>query len=109
MGCAEILEKLLETVCGKQRDVPVERDAVKIKGTVVLMKKNVLNFKDAGSAFLDRMHELFGKRVTIQLVSAEHADPGNYIVFSFYYEEMHRELVSFFYRVARMQSEKKTL
>lgn len=74
MGCAEILEKLLETVCGKQRD---ESDSIKIKGTVVLMKKNILDFKDAGSAFLDRMHELFGKRVSLQLISAQHADPGN--------------------------------
>ncbi|XP_060181056.1 probable linoleate 9S-lipoxygenase 5 isoform X1 [Lycium barbarum] len=81
--CAEILEKMLETVCGKQRDVPRVNDSsnltssIKIKGAVVLRKKNVLNFKDAGSAFLDRMHELFGKRVSLQLISAVHADLGN--------------------------------
>lgn len=74
MGCAEILEKLLETVCGKQLDVPIGSDSIKIKGTVVLMKKNILDFKDAASAFLDRMHDLFGKRVSLQLISAH---PGN--------------------------------
>ncbi|KAM3356251.1 putative linoleate 9S-lipoxygenase 5 [Capsicum galapagoense] len=83
MGCTELLEKLLETVCGKQHDVGIERDpsngtsSIKIKGTVVLRKKNALNFNDAGSAFLDRMHELFGKHVSLQLISAVHADPGN--------------------------------
>ncbi|KAJ8547370.1 hypothetical protein K7X08_010956 [Anisodus acutangulus] len=80
--CAEILEKLLETVCGKQHDVPRVNDSsntssIKIKGTVVLRKKNVLNFKDAGSSFLDQMYELFGKRVSLQLISAVHADLGN--------------------------------
>ncbi|KAK4357184.1 hypothetical protein RND71_022794 [Anisodus tanguticus] len=79
--CAEILEKLLETVCGKQHDVPRLNDSsntssIKIKGTVVLRKKNVLNFKDAGSSFLDQMYELFGKRVSLQLISAVHADLG---------------------------------
>ncbi|XP_016461347.2 putative linoleate 9S-lipoxygenase 5 [Nicotiana tabacum] len=81
--CTEVLEKMLEMVCGKQHDVPIESNSsnqtssIKIKGTVVLRKKNVLNFKDAGSAFLDRMHELFGKRVILELISDVHADPGN--------------------------------
>uniref|UniRef100_A0A3N7GU72 Lipoxygenase n=1 Tax=Populus trichocarpa TaxID=3694 RepID=A0A3N7GU72_POPTR len=47
----------------------------KIKGTVVLMKKNVLDFNDIKASFLDRVHELLGKGVSMQLVSAVHQDP----------------------------------
>lgn len=94
--CTEVLEKMLEMVCGKQHDVPRESDSsnqtssIKIKGTVVLRKKNVLNFKDAGSAFLDRMHELFGKRVILQLISA---DPGNLHFLLELSKEMQRNLL----------------
>ncbi|XP_062084763.1 probable linoleate 9S-lipoxygenase 5 [Humulus lupulus] len=49
----------------------------KIKGNVVLMKKNVLDFNDFNASFLDRVHELFGQRVSLQLVSAVNGDPGN--------------------------------
>ena len=34
-----------------------------IKGTVVLMKKNVLDFNDFHASFLDRVHELLGQGV----------------------------------------------
>lgn len=47
----------------------------KIKGTVVLMKKNVLDFNDFNASVLDRVHELVGKGVTLQLVSAVNGDP----------------------------------
>ncbi|XP_061976799.1 probable linoleate 9S-lipoxygenase 5 isoform X1 [Populus nigra] len=49
----------------------------KIKGTVVLMKKNVLDFHDIKASFLDRVHELLGKGVSMQLVSAVHQDPAD--------------------------------
>ncbi|KAI5580171.1 hypothetical protein BDE02_08G137400 [Populus trichocarpa] len=49
----------------------------KIKGTVVLMKKNVLDFNDIKASFLDRVHELLGKGVSMQLVSAVHQDPAD--------------------------------
>nr|XP_043625443.1 probable linoleate 9S-lipoxygenase 5 [Erigeron canadensis] len=48
-----------------------------ITGTVVLMKKNVLDVNDFGASFLDRVYELFGKRVSIQLISSTHCDPSN--------------------------------
>ncbi|KAL5783691.1 hypothetical protein ACOSP7_008720 [Xanthoceras sorbifolium] len=48
--------------------------AKKIKGTVVLMKKNVLDFNDFHASLLDRFHELLGKRVSLQLVSADNGD-----------------------------------
>jgi linoleate 9S-lipoxygenase len=47
-----------------------------IKGSVVLMKKNVLDFKDLSASFLDNLHEFVGKRVSLQLVSAVNGDPG---------------------------------
>ncbi|CAJ1976135.1 unnamed protein product [Sphenostylis stenocarpa] len=49
----------------------------RLKGTVVLMKKNVLDFNDFSASFLDRLHEFVGKRVSLQLVSAVNVDPGN--------------------------------
>ncbi|KAL9341557.1 hypothetical protein Peur_064882 [Populus x canadensis] len=46
----------------------------KIKGTVVLMKKNVLGFNDFHASVLDRVHELLGQRVSLQLISAVNSD-----------------------------------
>ncbi|KAJ9681968.1 hypothetical protein PVL29_018052 [Vitis rotundifolia] len=54
-----------------------ENDKKKIKGTVVLMKKNVLDFNDFNASVLDRVHELLRQRVSLQLVSAVHGDPAN--------------------------------
>ncbi|KAL3591217.1 hypothetical protein D5086_009857 [Populus alba] len=48
----------------------------KIKGTVVLMKKNVLDFNDFNASVLDRVHELLGQGVSLQLVSAVNSDPS---------------------------------
>lgn len=51
-------------------------DANNIKGTVVLMKKNLLELNDLGASFIDRVHELLGKAVSLRLVSAVNTDPG---------------------------------
>ncbi|KNA19536.1 hypothetical protein SOVF_060820 [Spinacia oleracea] len=40
----------------------------KIRGTVVLMKKNTLDMTDVRASLLDRIHELVGKGVSIQLI-----------------------------------------
>ena len=48
----------------------------KIKGTVVLMKKNVLDFNDFNASVLDRFHELLGQGVSLQLISAVNSDPS---------------------------------
>ena len=48
----------------------------KVKGCVVLMKKNVLDFNDFNASILDRVHELFGQGVALQLVSSVNGDPG---------------------------------
>lgn len=69
----EMLEKLLESVCGKNPDKP---KGDRVRGNVVLMKKNVPDTTDIGSSLLDRMHEIFGRGVSIQLVSSVHSDSG---------------------------------
>ncbi|CAI0460073.1 unnamed protein product [Linum tenue] len=48
-----------------------------IKGTVVLMKKNVLEFNDFNASIIDRFDELFGRGVSLQLISSVHGDPQN--------------------------------
>ncbi|KAF5454042.1 hypothetical protein F2P56_023739 [Juglans regia] len=50
---------------------------IKIKGTVVLMKKNVLDFNDFHASVLDRVHEFLGQGVSLQLISADNVDPEN--------------------------------
>lgn len=40
------------------------------------MKKNVLDFNDFNASVLDRVHELLGKKVSLQLISAVNADSG---------------------------------
>lgn len=47
-----------------------------IKGRVVLMKKNVLDFNDFSASIVDRFDELIGNKVSIQLVSSINQDPG---------------------------------
>lgn len=51
----------------------------KIKGTVVLMKKNVLDFNDFSASILDRVYELVGQGVSLQLISATNSDPAGKI------------------------------
>lgn len=51
-------------------------NAAKVKGTVVLMKKNVLDFNDFNASFLDRLHEFLGNKVTLRLISSDVTDPG---------------------------------
>ncbi|WCJ23731.1 Linoleate 9S-lipoxygenase [Euphorbia peplus] len=71
-----MFEKAMEVFCAK----PVkkgEKERWKVKGKVVLMKKNVLDFHDIKASCFDRVHELLGKGVSLQLVSAQYPDPDN--------------------------------
>jgi len=52
-----------------------------IRGTVIVTKKNVLDFNDLSASLLDRLHEFVGKRVSLQLISAVQADPGQFYFF----------------------------
>lgn len=56
-----------------------DRDGIrkkKIKGRVVLMKKNVLDFNDFSASVVDRLDEFLGRKVSLQLISSVNADPG---------------------------------
>lgn len=63
-----MLKQILESVAGGRQD------GKKIKGRLVLMKKNVLDFNDFHANILDGVHELFGHKVSLQLVSSVHRD-----------------------------------
>ncbi|KAM6594937.1 hypothetical protein CsatA_002640 [Cannabis sativa] len=49
----------------------------KIKGNVVLMKKNVLDFNDMRNGIIDPLSELLGQRVSLQLISSVQTHTGN--------------------------------
>ncbi|XP_020104915.1 linoleate 9S-lipoxygenase 6 isoform X1 [Ananas comosus] len=53
------------------------KGTVPVKGTVVLMRKNVLDFNDFGASVIDNISELLGQKVSLQLVSATVGDPNN--------------------------------
>ncbi|XP_065044482.1 linoleate 9S-lipoxygenase 6-like [Musa acuminata AAA Group] len=50
---------------------------VQVKGTVVLMPKNVLDFNDLAGNVIDALFDILGQNVTFQLVSATVGDPNN--------------------------------
>lgn len=47
-----------------------------VRGKVVLMKKNVLDFNDLSASIIDNIHELLGKKVSLRLVSDVKLDHG---------------------------------
>ncbi|KAA8545124.1 hypothetical protein F0562_019987 [Nyssa sinensis] len=49
---------------------------MKIQGTVVLMKKNYMEYKDLKASFMDRFDDFRGHKVFLQLVSSVTADPA---------------------------------
>ncbi|KAJ0254801.1 Linoleate 9S-lipoxygenase 5 [Hirschfeldia incana] len=53
------------------------KKTMKIEGEVVVMKKNLLDFKDTMASLLDRIHELLGRRVSLHLISSHQPDPAN--------------------------------
>ncbi|XWS13625.1 hypothetical protein CRYUN_Cryun36dG0053600 [Craigia yunnanensis] len=79
---SKMFNKAMVKCCAKPKSkakgmVEESKDKQKIKGTVVLMKKNVLDMNDLKASLLDRVHELLGKGVSFQLISAVHSDPAN--------------------------------
>ena len=62
-----MFQKIVDALSGNNK---------KIKGTVVLMKKNVLDLHDFNASFLDGIHELLGQKVSLQLISAVNVDQG---------------------------------
>lgn len=76
--CSRMWEKVVGCVCGKIKDGPeVEaKEKKKVKGTVVLKKKNVMDVTDVGASVVDRIYELLGNGVSLQLISSHLADSG---------------------------------
>ncbi|XWS53997.1 hypothetical protein CRYUN_Cryun10bG0049800 [Craigia yunnanensis] len=79
---SKMFNKAMVKFCAKPKTkakgmVEESKDKKKIKGTVILMKKNVLDMNDLKASLLDRVHEFFGKGVSLQLISAVHTDPAN--------------------------------
>ncbi|KAI3878904.1 hypothetical protein MKW92_042273 [Papaver armeniacum] len=54
-----------------------ENKIIKIRGTVVLQKRNLLDLNDLGASLLDRLHEISGKGVSLQLISSCNPQPEN--------------------------------
>lgn len=63
-------------VKNKKKDIEELEGSMKIKGKVILVKKGVLDFHDIKASVMDRVHELLGKGVSIQFISAVKPDPG---------------------------------
>ena len=61
-------------------DIKDVRDKIhgkkKIEGKVVLVKDNVLGFNDITASVIDRVSELLGDGISLQLVSAVHGENG---------------------------------
>ncbi|OIS96210.1 PREDICTED: linoleate 9S-lipoxygenase 6 [Nicotiana attenuata] len=52
-------------------------DSKKVKGIVVMMKKNALDFTDIAGSVVDGVLEFVGQKVSLQLISSAHGDPAN--------------------------------
>nr|XP_043619421.1 probable linoleate 9S-lipoxygenase 5 [Erigeron canadensis] len=70
----ELFRKFANLLLRKNNEI---KKTTIVKGKVVLMKKNVLDFNDLGASVLDRAHELFGQHISIQFISVTHADRGS--------------------------------
>ncbi|XP_073039929.1 LOW QUALITY PROTEIN: probable linoleate 9S-lipoxygenase 5 [Primulina eburnea] len=57
-----------------ENELEKQQKKKKIQGKVVLMKKNVLDFVDFSGSIVDRVDELLGKKVSLQLISSTHSD-----------------------------------
>ncbi|RZC75134.1 hypothetical protein C5167_050618 [Papaver somniferum] len=71
------LTEVLGKCFGLKDDDHRNKQIIRVKGTVVLMKKNKLDLTDYGASLLDRVHELFGNGVCLQLISSDNADKDN--------------------------------
>lgn len=66
-----LLGGLIDTLTGANK-------SARLKGTVVLMRKNVLDLNDFGATIIDGIGEFLGKGVTCQLISSTAVDHGNH-------------------------------
>ncbi|KAF9618796.1 hypothetical protein IFM89_002664 [Coptis chinensis] len=99
--CLQLFLHLVDMIRGKEDKNRLEGEmgmSKKIQGTVVLMRKSMLDFNGFHASFLDSVHELLGKRVSLQLISADTADPENGMEAKLgqpaYLEELNKKLSS---------------
>ncbi|MCE0481750.1 hypothetical protein HAX54_039745 [Datura stramonium] len=52
-------------------------ESKKVKGTIVLMKKKFWDLDDVKASVVDRVDEILGHKVSLQLISSVNADPAN--------------------------------
>ncbi|CAL9073063.1 unnamed protein product, partial [Musa textilis] len=69
----KMLHGFFDAITGKHHEAA--KSSATVKGSVLLTKKNVLDFNDFNASLLDGLHEFLGKGVSLQLVSATVADP----------------------------------
>lgn len=77
--CLSFLGAGLQAVCcggNKSKTKKMTMEKIKVQAAVEMQMKNVLDFNDFHASLLDGFKELLGRRVSLQLVSAVHADPG---------------------------------
>lgn len=78
--------KVMEAFCMKNKEKSNNNNMVvsggsrKIRGEVVLMKKNVMDFTDIRASFTDRIFELLGKGVSMQLISKSQPEPAGQLL-----------------------------
>ncbi|KAA8545127.1 hypothetical protein F0562_019984 [Nyssa sinensis] len=68
----------MDSITGENGDERMEYEmgeSKKIKGRVVLMKKNFLDSNDIKASVVDRVDELLGNKVSLELISAVNGDP----------------------------------
>ncbi|KAK4491090.1 hypothetical protein RD792_001812 [Penstemon davidsonii] len=65
-----MLHQIVDLLSGRKDD----GERSKIKGKVVLMKKNVLDLNDLSASVVDRINELVGQKVALQLISSVNTD-----------------------------------
>ncbi|XP_010488264.1 PREDICTED: linoleate 9S-lipoxygenase 5, chloroplastic-like isoform X2 [Camelina sativa] len=75
--CVKPKTKKTKTKTMEQDVKKTKTKTMKIEGEVVVMKKNLLDFKDVMASLLDRVHELLGRRVSLHLISSLQPDPAN--------------------------------
>lgn len=75
-----MLHGFFDAITGKHHEHhEAPKSSTTVKGSVLLMKKNVLDFNDFNASLLDGLHEFLGKGVSFQLVSATVADPREFL------------------------------
>ena len=72
------MERVVKMLSGIIDGLTGANKHARLKGTVVLMRKNVLDLNDFGATVIDSISEFLGKGVTCQLISSSLVDASEY-------------------------------